>query len=243
MQQQIFNNGTDGLNRFMGSLAVDKQGNVALGYTASSSSIAPDIRYAGRLASDPLNQMPQAETTLLPSVTRGVQTGACGSLNPCTRWGDYSAMTVDPVDDCTFWYSNMYFPVQGTNWVTRIGSFKFPGCGASVVLSDTTTSVTSSMNPALFGQAVTLTAAVAISGTGTGTPTGVVTFTIDGSVAGTMGLSSGIATFSTSSLSAGSHPITATYGGNANFNRSAGVLSPNQVIVNPYLTYLPLILR
>ena len=127
VQQQIFNNGADGLNRFMGSLAVDKQGNAALGYTASSSSVAPDIRYVGRLASDPLNQMPQSETTLLPAVTRSVQTGTCGGVT-CTRWGDYSAMTVDPVDDCTFWYANMYFPVQGGNWVTRIGSFKFPGC-------------------------------------------------------------------------------------------------------------------
>src|SRR5438552_18493894 len=51
------------------------------------------------------------------------------------RGGDYSAMSVEPVDDCTFWYTNMYFPVQGTNWVTRIGSFKFPGCvGGSTTL-------------------------------------------------------------------------------------------------------------
>ena len=53
VQQQIYNNGADGINRFMGSLAVDRQGNMALGYTASSSSVAPDIRYAGRLAGDP----------------------------------------------------------------------------------------------------------------------------------------------------------------------------------------------
>jgi len=229
VQQQIFNNGADGQNRFMGSLAVDQQGNAALGYTASSSSVAPDIRYVGRLASDPSNQMPQAETTLLPGVTRSVQTGNCGG-GACTRWGDYSAMTVDPVDDCTFWYTNMYFPVQGPNWVTRIGSFKFPSCGASVVLSNTTTSVTSSANPALFGQAVTFTATVAISGTGAGTPTGVVTFTIDGSAAGTVALSSGVATFSTSSLSVGSHPITVTYGGDANFNGSSGKLTPNQTV-------------
>jgi len=127
VQQQIYNNAADGLNRFMGALAVDKQGNMALGYTASSASVAPDIRYAGRLSTDLLNTLPQTEVTMLPSVTRSVQTGNCGGV-VCTRWGDYSAMTVDPVDDCTFWYTNMYFPVQGTNWVTRIGSFKFPGC-------------------------------------------------------------------------------------------------------------------
>jgi hypothetical protein len=132
VQQQIFNNGADGLNRFMGSMAVDGNGNVALGYTASSSSVAPDIRYVGRLASDPLNQMPRTEVTLLPGVTRSVQTGTCGG-GACIRWGDYSAMTVDPIDDCTFWYANMYFPVQGNNWVTRIGSFKFPACTAGTL--------------------------------------------------------------------------------------------------------------
>ena len=126
VQQQIFNNGADGLNRFMGALAVDHDGNMALGYSASSASVAPDIRYAGRLSTDPLNALPQTEVTLLPAVTRSVQTGSCGGT--CTRWGDYSAMSVDPVDECTFWYTNLYFPVQGTNWVTRIGSFKFPTC-------------------------------------------------------------------------------------------------------------------
>jgi hypothetical protein len=127
VQEQIFNNGLDGLNRFMGSLAVDQVGNMALGYTAESISVAPDIRYAGRLASDPLNTLPQTEVTMLPSVTRSVQTGNCGG-SPCTRWGDYSAMSVDPVDDCTLWYTNMYYAVSGLNWVTRIGSFKFSTC-------------------------------------------------------------------------------------------------------------------
>jgi len=132
VQQQIFNNGADGVNRFMGSMAVDGSGNVALGYTASSSSVAPDIRYVGRLASDPLNQLPQGETTMLPSVTRSVQTGTCGP-STCIRWGDYSAMTVDPVNDCTFWYVNMYFPVQNGNWVTRIGNFGSQHRHASIV--------------------------------------------------------------------------------------------------------------
>src|SRR5437899_4249344 len=117
VQQQIFNNGPDGLNRFMGSLAVDRVGNMAVGYTASSSTVAPDIRYAGRLSADPANTLPQTEVTMLPSVTRSVQFGSCGS-STCTRWGDYSAMSVDPVDDCTFWYTNMYVPVNGLNWVT-----------------------------------------------------------------------------------------------------------------------------
>jgi hypothetical protein len=129
VQQQIYNNGSDGLNRFMGALAVDHVGNMALGYTAESISVAPDIRYAGRLSTDPANTLPQTEVTMLPSVTRSVQIGNCGG-SPCTRWGDYSAMSVDPTDDCTFWYTNMYFAAPGLNWITRIGSFKFSTCSA-----------------------------------------------------------------------------------------------------------------
>ena len=129
VQEQIYNNGLDGLNRFMGSLAVDHVGNMAVGYTAESVSVAPDIRYAGRLSTDPLNTLPQTEVTMLPSVTRSVQTGNCGS-SACTRWGDYSAMSVDPTDDCTFWYTNMYYAVSGLNWITRVGSFKFSTCSA-----------------------------------------------------------------------------------------------------------------
>lgn len=129
LQEQIFNNGADGLNRFMGSMAVDKDGNTALGYTVSSSTISPTIRYVGRLRTDTASTMPRTETTLLPAVTTSVQTGNCGPA-ACTRWGDYSAMTVDADDGCTFWYSNMYFPVAGGNWVTRIGRFRFasPTC-------------------------------------------------------------------------------------------------------------------
>ena len=123
VQQQIFNNGADGINRFMGSLAVDRLGNMAIGYTAASSTLAPDIRYAGRLAGDALGTLPQSEVTMIPSVTRSVQT-------TYTRWGDYSAMSVDPVDDCTFWYTTEYYPVAGTNWNTRVGKFVFPGCAS-----------------------------------------------------------------------------------------------------------------
>src|SRR6266850_1433412 len=108
--------------RWMGSAAMDQQGNIALGYSASSASINPQIRYAGRLFTDPLNMLTQAESTLFAGT--GSQTGG---LN---RWGDYSDMTVDPVDDCTFWYTQEYIPANGSfNWRTRIGSFKFPGCG------------------------------------------------------------------------------------------------------------------
>ena len=119
VQQQIYGNlGGDGVHRWMGSLAVDGQGNMALGYSVSNSSVFPGIRYNGRLAGDPLNTLPQGEATL--------QAGG-GSQNGISRWGDYSAMTVDP-DDCTFWYTTEYYATTGTNWQTRIGSFKFPSC-------------------------------------------------------------------------------------------------------------------
>ena len=122
VQQQIYGNlGSDGLHRWMGSLAVDKDGNMALGYSVANATTNPDIRYAGRLATDVLNSLPQTETTMLPLVTRNSQSTFTN------RWGDYSAMTVDP-DGCTFWYTQEYYESLGTNWQTRIGSFKFPSC-------------------------------------------------------------------------------------------------------------------
>jgi hypothetical protein len=111
---------SDGTHRWMGSIAMDKQGNIALGYSASSSSVFPSVRYTGRLATDPSGTM-QTENI--------IQVGAGSQLANLSRWGDYSAMTVDPVDDCTFWYTNEYLKASGTfNWSTRIASFKFPVC-------------------------------------------------------------------------------------------------------------------
>ena len=104
----------------MGSVATDQDGNMALGYSVSSDTLMPAVRYVGRLYSDPLGQLPQGETSLVEG--KGVQTGS-------NRWGDYSLMSVDPVDDCTFWYTQEYVEVTSGNWNTRIGSFKFPSCG------------------------------------------------------------------------------------------------------------------
>jgi len=108
-------------HRWMGSINMDKAGNIALGYSASGSPLNPSIRYTGRQAGDPINIL-HGETTLAAGV---------GSQNNPTRWGDYSSMSVDPVDDCTFWYTQEYYATPGPtdwNWQTRIGSFKFPGC-------------------------------------------------------------------------------------------------------------------
>jgi hypothetical protein len=107
--------------RWMGSIAMDKAGDMALGYSASSESLHPQIRYTGRLSTDALGSMPQGERTLY---------AGSGSQTNYHRWGDYTQMSVDPSDECTFWYVNQYQPSNGAfNWHTRIGSFKFPKCG------------------------------------------------------------------------------------------------------------------
>jgi hypothetical protein len=108
--------------RWMGSAAMDQAGNIAIGYSASSASIKPQIRVTGRLAGDPAGMLTLGETTIIAGA------GAQGST--LSRWGDYSSMSVDPIDDCTFYYTNQYLPANGTfNWRTRIASFKLSPCG------------------------------------------------------------------------------------------------------------------
>jgi hypothetical protein len=128
----VFQQGTyapiDPISRWMGSIAMDKNGNIGVGYSASSSSLFPSIRATGHLTFDPTGAlqpdrpgvMGQGELTLL--------TGG-GSQTRNTRWGDYTSMTVDPVDDCTFWYVNEYYTATaGFSWASNISSFKFPSC-------------------------------------------------------------------------------------------------------------------
>jgi hypothetical protein len=116
----------DGVHRWMGSIAQDKNGDMGLGYSVvNGTTVYPGIRYTGRLAPDPLGQMTLGEGVIMNGT--GVQT----TTN--SRWGDYTSMNVDPVDDCTFWYVNEYYAVSGTPadtrpWQTRIASFKLPGC-------------------------------------------------------------------------------------------------------------------
>ena len=116
----------DGVHRWMGSIAQDKKGNMGLGYSVvNGTTVFPGIRYTGRLAGDPLGQMTQGEGVIVNG--SGVQT----TTN--SRWGDYTSMNIDPVDDCTFWYVNEYYTAAGqasspAGWQTRIGSFKLPGC-------------------------------------------------------------------------------------------------------------------
>src|SRR5437667_183029 len=95
----------DSTSRWMGSIAMDKAGNIALGYSTSSGSVFPAIRFTGRVPIDPLGTM-EGENSIQP--------GAGSQVVGLSRWGDYSSMSMDPVDDCTFWYTNEYLMYSGT---------------------------------------------------------------------------------------------------------------------------------
>jgi len=117
----------DGVFRWMGSVAMDQAGDMAVGYSASSSDIHPAIRYAARTPGDPLGTLEDERSI--------IEGGGSQATSSRSRWGDYSAMTIDPVDDCTFWFTTMYMQTDGTifNWNTRIASFRFPSCGGSSI--------------------------------------------------------------------------------------------------------------
>ncbi|MGV8041178.1 MAG: PQQ-binding-like beta-propeller repeat protein [Thermoanaerobaculaceae bacterium] len=121
----VYQQGTyqpDSVYRWMGSAAMDAAGNIAVGYSVSSNSVYPGIRYAGRLSTDAPGTFGQGETTMQAGI---------GSQDGADRWGDYSTLSVDPVDLCTFWYTNQYQPsTDAFNWNTRIGAFKFPTLAA-----------------------------------------------------------------------------------------------------------------
>jgi len=117
-------NGTDGISRWMASAAQDEAGNIAVGYnaaglgdTGAADDVFPGMRYNGRLAVDPLGTTPQGEVSIIEGL----------APNNSSRYGDYSALTVDPVDGCTFWYTAQNNPAA--NYSTQIASFRFASCG------------------------------------------------------------------------------------------------------------------
>jgi uncharacterized membrane protein len=197
----------DSTYRWMGSAAMDQAGDIAVGYSASSSSLFPAIRYTGRTPSDALGTM-RAETSLLAGT--GSQTVGL------SRWGDYTAMRIDPSDDCTFWYTNQYQPSNGTfNWATFVGSFKFINCGAPPAPNFSISASPASLTLPQ-GQQGTSTVTVtsqngfssAVSLTVTGCPTGAscsfsqasVTPPSNGSVTSTLTVNAGTATPNTYTL-------------------------------------------
>jgi hypothetical protein len=121
----VFQDGTfapDSSFRWMGSIAMDQAGNIAMGYSVSDAASHPSISFTGRLSTDPPGQMEDEA---------GLFIGTGSQTLFLSRWGDYSAMAIDPSDDCTFWYTTEYLPQDGTfNWQTRIGSFIVPTCSA-----------------------------------------------------------------------------------------------------------------
>jgi hypothetical protein len=187
----IFQQGTfapDASFRWMGSAAMDHVGNIAVGYSVSSSTINPAIRFTGRAPTDPLG-------TLGTEVN--IKSGAGSQNGGLTRWGDYSSLSVDPVDDCTLWYTTEYLKATGSfNWSTEIANFKFSTCGNpdySVTASPASQSVTQ-------GNSTTYTATV----TPTGGFTGSVDLTVSGLPAGATG------TFNPTPLTSGNSTLTVT---------------------------------
>jgi hypothetical protein len=119
----VFQQGTvidPSTNFWMGSIAMDQLGDIALGFSASSTSLDPSVQLAGRVPTDASGAMRGPNVAVTGT---GVQKASFH------RWGDYSSMAVDPKDDCTLWYTQEYYVVSGSfNWTTRITSFKFNSC-------------------------------------------------------------------------------------------------------------------
>jgi hypothetical protein len=119
----VFQQGTvvdPNLNYWMGSIAMDHVGNIALGFSVSSDTVDTSVAIVGRTPAAPLNTM-EAPLFLV--------NGTGAQEKSFKRWGDYSSMAVDPKDDCTFWYTQEYYSATGSfNFNTRISSFTFPSC-------------------------------------------------------------------------------------------------------------------
>lgn len=112
----------DLISRWNGSMAMDKMGNIALGYSVSSGTVFPSVRVTGREVNESLGQLQDEKL-----IANG------NASSSYSRFGDYSAMTIDPIDDCTFWYTGEYIVNKGdtaskSNWSTVIAAFKFPNC-------------------------------------------------------------------------------------------------------------------
>jgi hypothetical protein len=117
-QQGTYASGNKSL--WMASIGMDKVGDIAFGASESSDSMHPSIVYTGRVPSDPFGAMEA------PAV---IKLGTGSQIKNLNRWGDYSSISIDPVDDCTFWYAQQYLPSDGSfNWHTRLASFKFNNC-------------------------------------------------------------------------------------------------------------------
>ncbi|MBU2651466.1 MAG: T9SS type A sorting domain-containing protein [Bacteroidetes bacterium] len=133
----IYQQGTyspDITHRWMGSIAMNGNGDIALGFSASSSTVYPSVRYTGRRAEDPLGQMTVQEVEVITGLS---------SQTFLNRWGDYACMSVDPVDDSTFWFTQEY--MKASNWGTRIVSFNLSPLAPPTVNAGADTAICENM--------------------------------------------------------------------------------------------------
>ena len=156
IREQATHAPADNVHRWMGSTALDRAGNQAVGFSTSAATVVfPSVTIAGRLVGDPLGGLAQGESTI--AVGSRVQT------SNQSRWGDYSMLGVDPVDDCTFWFTSEYYtapapalcaPTSTQCWQTRIASFRFPTCAAAPLPGTIQGRVTNSITGQAVGGAV-----------------------------------------------------------------------------------------
>lgn len=203
--------------RWMGSNNMDRLGNQMLGFSYSSSSTFPSIGVAGRTPSDPMNTLPESATMY------------SGSNAPAgvPRWGDYSSMSLDPTDQCTFWYAQEYTNSGGNfDWATRIGSFRFSNC-TNTPASLTVTAGTPSSRGSVDNVTVTVKDANGLQATGY---TGTVTLTSSDGSAGLPG------PYTFTAADAGSHtfPVVFRTQGTENVTASdnTGLSSADSNVVN-----------
>lgn len=177
-QEGTFSPGDTSTHHLLGTAAMDKFGNIGMGYNVTKTTTTTKfatLGYTGRLATDPVGVMSLGENE--------VAVGAAAETSG--RWGDYYQMTVDPADDCTFWFVGMYRPTG--SWQTRIADFKFPACGAAPTTYSVSGTVTTSTGAGINGVNVSNgTASVTTTSTGAYTFTGMAngTYTLTPSLSG-----------------------------------------------------------
>jgi hypothetical protein len=207
----VYQQGTyapDASYRWMGSAAMDKVGNLAMGYSVSSSTLKPGINFTGRAPTDPLGTLGTPEIH--------IKDGLGSQTTGLSRWGDYSSLSVDPVDDCTMWFTTEYLQTNGTfQWSTRIGYFKFANCGGAPT-PDFALATTPASQTVAAGAGTSYTTTVTASGGFNGT----VNFSVSGLPTGATGTfnptsvnTSGSTTLSVTTSGttpAGSYPLTIT---------------------------------
>jgi hypothetical protein len=118
---QLYQQGTyapDKFYRWMASPAIDRFGNIGIGFSFGGTPNFAGQRFAGRLSNDPLGQLTLREMVLAEGE----------AAQNAVRWEDYTQTAIDPSDDCTIWYVGDYLKQGATNYSSRIGAFRFPGC-------------------------------------------------------------------------------------------------------------------